>query len=244
MAWSTKQLADLTGVTLRSIRHWHEVGLMSEPERLTNGYKQYTARHLVLALRIARLTSLGFSLEDVATMLDSEEQGRESLLELRIELDDRIIELTRIRSDIDALIDRGISPDLSPEALLAMEALGTDPGTRNVAILLARLLPKDDMPAFAETMRGAPAALTHFNTELLRIPNDTSEEQIVDLAERGAALIEEFLANRGDALLRLDTSTGEQIGADAMTSLMFEHMNPAQQRVMTLIIERLTPNLP
>ena len=83
MAWSTNQLADLAGVTLRSIRHWHDVGLLPEPGRLSNGYKQYTARHLVLALRIARLTSLGFSLEHVAAMLDSEEQGQKSLHGLR-----------------------------------------------------------------------------------------------------------------------------------------------------------------
>ena len=44
MAWSTRQLADLTGVTLRSIRHWHDVGLLPAPERLSNGYKQYTAQ--------------------------------------------------------------------------------------------------------------------------------------------------------------------------------------------------------
>lgn len=110
MAWSTNQLADLAGVTLRSIRHWHDVGLLPEPGRLSNGYKQYTARHLVLALRIARLTSLGFSLEHVDAMLESEEQGQKSLHGLRSELDERIAELTRIRADIDALIARGSRP--------------------------------------------------------------------------------------------------------------------------------------
>lgn len=240
MAWSTKQLADLTGVTLRSIRHWHEVGLLPEPERLSNGYKQYTARHLVLALRIARLTGLSFTLEQIAGMLESEEQGQESLHGLRTELDGRITELTRIRANIDELIARGISPDLSPEALLAMEALGPGPGSRNVAILLARLLPNDAMPSFAEAMHGAPDALTQINTELMGLPPDTSEAEITALAERGAALITGFLAERGDAIPHFDISIGEQEGADAMTTLMNEHMNPAQRRVMTLIIERLT----
>lgn len=240
MAWSTKQLADLTGVTLRTIRHWHDVGLMPEPERLTNGYKQYTAKHLVLALRIARLTSLGFSLERVAEMLDSEEQGRESLRGLRSELDDRIAALIRLRADVDALIDRGASPDLTPEALLALEALGTDPGSRNVAILLARLLPDGDMPAFAEAMHHVPDALVRLNDELLRLPAETPEERIIALAERGAALIEQFLAERGDAIPSFDAGIGEQAGADGMTALISEHMNAAQQRVMTLIIERLS----
>jgi len=242
MAWSTKQLADLAGVTLRSIRHWHEVGLLPEPERLSNGYKQYTARHLVLALRIARLTGLGFSLQHADAMLDSEEHGQKSLRGLRTELDKRIAELTGIRADIDEMIVRGVSPDLSPEALLAMEALGTDPGSRNVAILLARLLPEDDMPAFADTMREAPDALTQLNAELLRLPPETTEEQITALAERGAALVTEFLAERGDALPLFDSRVSEDMGANAMTVLMNEHMNSAQQRVMKLIIERLAPH--
>lgn len=240
MAWSTRQLAELSGVTLRSIRHWHHVGLLPEPERLTNGYKQYTARHLVLALRIARLAGLGFSLEQVTDMLDSEEHGQESLRGLRSELDTRISELMRIRSDVDELIDRGISPDLSPEALLASEVLGTDPGARNVAILLAHLLPDEDMPAFAEAMRDAPEALERFSTELMHLPAETSEAQTVALAERGIRVIEEFLADRGDALPRFEHRSGEEIEADAMTELMTEHMNPAQERVMTLLIERLT----
>lgn len=242
MAWSTRQLADLAGVTLRSIRHWHEVGLLPEPRRLTNGYKQYAAKHLVLALRITRLTGLGFTLDQVAGMLDAEEQGVESLRGMRAELDSRITELTRIRSDIDGLIARGVSPDLSPEALMAMEAIGTDPGSRNVAILLARLLPEADMPAFANAMRNTPGALAHLNSELLALPADTPVEQLTALADRGVALITEFLAEQGDAIPRFDSSIEEQEGADAMTELMNEHMNPAQQRVITLIIERLACN--
>ncbi len=239
MAWSTKQLADLTGVTLRSIRHWHAVGLLPEPERLSNGYKQYTAHHLVLALRIARLASLGFSLEHVTTMLDSEEQGQESLRGLRAELDNRITELTRIRSKIEGLIARGVSPDLSSEALLAMDALGPAPGSRNVAILLARLLPKDDMPGFVEVMQGVPQALARFDEGLLQLAPDTTEGHIVALAEQGTALISQFLNEQGHALPKFDALGGEAVSAEAMTTLINEHMNPAQQRVMSLIIERL-----
>ena len=62
MAWSTRQLAELTGTTLRTVRHYHEVGLLAEPERRANGYKQYGVAHLVRLLRIKRLTDLGLSL--------------------------------------------------------------------------------------------------------------------------------------------------------------------------------------
>jgi DNA-binding transcriptional MerR regulator len=37
MAWSTRQLAELTGTTLRTVRHYHDVGLLEEPKRRANG---------------------------------------------------------------------------------------------------------------------------------------------------------------------------------------------------------------
>lgn len=239
MGWSTKQLADLTGVTLRSIRHWHDVGLLPEPERLTNGYKQYTARHLVLALRIARLTSLGFALEHVAGMLDSEEQGQDSLRALRTELDTRIAELERIRSDVDELIGLGISPDLSPDALLAMEALGDDPGSRNVAIVLARLFSSENMPDVVKALKEVPDDFAQIDAELRQLHPDASEDEIISLAERAAAIAGDFLAAAEGTLPTVDTSIGEQAGTDAMMSLIAEYMNPAQHRVMALLIERL-----
>ncbi len=52
MAWSTRQLAALAGTTLRAVRHYHEVGLLDEPERASNGYKQYRTEHLLRLLRI------------------------------------------------------------------------------------------------------------------------------------------------------------------------------------------------
>src|SRR5204863_5377681 len=40
MAWSTREIAELAGTSLRAVRHYHEVGLLAEPERRANGYKQ------------------------------------------------------------------------------------------------------------------------------------------------------------------------------------------------------------
>lgn len=61
MGWSTREVAQLAGTTLRTVRHYHEIGLLDEPERLPNGYKAYRTEHLVRLLQIRRLTGLGFS---------------------------------------------------------------------------------------------------------------------------------------------------------------------------------------
>ncbi|MEU6696234.1 MerR family transcriptional regulator [Pseudonocardia sp. NPDC046786] len=59
MAWSTREIAELAGTTARSVRHYHQVGLLPEPERRSNGYKQYGVTHLIRLLRIKRLVDLG-----------------------------------------------------------------------------------------------------------------------------------------------------------------------------------------
>ncbi len=38
MAWNTRQLAELAGTTLRTVRHYHGIGLLAEPERGADGH--------------------------------------------------------------------------------------------------------------------------------------------------------------------------------------------------------------
>jgi DNA-binding transcriptional MerR regulator len=59
VAWSTREIAELADTTVRAVRLDHEVGLLDEPERRTNGYKQYGVAHLIRLLRIKRLTDRG-----------------------------------------------------------------------------------------------------------------------------------------------------------------------------------------
>jgi hypothetical protein len=53
------ELADVVGVTTRAVRHYHPLGLLPEPERRANGYREYGLRHAVVPARIRRLTELG-----------------------------------------------------------------------------------------------------------------------------------------------------------------------------------------
>ncbi|MFI0470094.1 MerR family DNA-binding transcriptional regulator [Saccharopolyspora sp. 5N102] len=66
MAWSTRQLAELAGTTLKTVRYYHKVGLLDEPERAANGYKQSQIRHLIRLLRIRRLVGDGCPMWKVA----------------------------------------------------------------------------------------------------------------------------------------------------------------------------------
>ena len=60
----------------RTLRHYRKIGLLREPERAENGYCEYTVNDLIRLLRIKTLSSLGFSLVDIAHMLDADDAAQ------------------------------------------------------------------------------------------------------------------------------------------------------------------------
>lgn len=80
------ELAATVGVTTRTVRHYHHQGLLPEPERRPNGYREYTLRHAVVLARIRRLTELGLGLAEVRDVL-AEDAGKD-LAEVLTELDE------------------------------------------------------------------------------------------------------------------------------------------------------------
>jgi DNA-binding transcriptional MerR regulator len=70
------ELAALVGVSTRAIRHYHRIGLLAEPKRRANGYREYSLRDAVGLARVRRLTELGLSLDEVGDAL-AEDAGRD-----------------------------------------------------------------------------------------------------------------------------------------------------------------------
>ncbi|MGW0293115.1 MerR family transcriptional regulator [Streptomyces tuirus] len=80
------ELAAVVGVTTRAVRHYHQLGLLPEPERRANGYREYGLRHAVVLARIRRLTELGLGLAEVRDVL-ADDAGKD-LAEVLTELDE------------------------------------------------------------------------------------------------------------------------------------------------------------
>ena len=103
------EVARLVGVSTKTIRYYHEIGLLDEPERTTSSYRLYTARHLLRLQRIRRLRALGLSLERIRAILsstDEESAGtlRAALQALVEEVSAQIVELEERRGLLQALL--------------------------------------------------------------------------------------------------------------------------------------------
>jgi len=89
------ELAGLVGISTRAIRHYHRVGLLPEPARTANGYREYSLRDAVELARVRRLTELGLSLDEAGDTLAGD-AGRD-LVEILRELD---ADLARQEADL------------------------------------------------------------------------------------------------------------------------------------------------
>ncbi|MFE6506464.1 MerR family transcriptional regulator [Nocardioides sp. NPDC057767] len=70
------ELAAAVGVSTRTVRYYHQVGLLPEPKRSASGYRVYGMRDLVLLSHARRLVALGLGLDEVRQVL-ADEEGRD-----------------------------------------------------------------------------------------------------------------------------------------------------------------------
>ncbi len=101
----SNELAKLAGVTVRTLRHYHAIGLLGEPPRQANGYRDYRPEDLLRVLRIRQLASLGFPLDQVAGMLDELDAER-SQREPRLPADQPTAD--DILAELDAALQKQI----------------------------------------------------------------------------------------------------------------------------------------
>ena len=66
------QLAAYAGVTVRAVRHYHQIGLLPEPERDASGYRRYGATAVVSLIKIRTLADAGVPLSQIGRMLDAD----------------------------------------------------------------------------------------------------------------------------------------------------------------------------
>jgi DNA-binding transcriptional MerR regulator len=66
------RLASYAGVTIRAVRHYHQIGLLPEPERDHSGYRTYDAAAVVRLIRIRTLAEAGVPLARVRELLDAD----------------------------------------------------------------------------------------------------------------------------------------------------------------------------
>jgi DNA-binding transcriptional MerR regulator len=93
MSWSIAQVARISGITARTLRHYDDIGLL-EPDHVgANGYRYYEEAQLLRLQQILVLRELGLGLADIAEAIDSEP---DTLAALRRQYGRLIVERDRL----------------------------------------------------------------------------------------------------------------------------------------------------
>ena len=117
------QLAAYAGVTVRAVRHYHQIGLLPEPERDASGYRRYGATAVVSLIKIRTLASAGVPLSEIGQMLEAGAPAfAEAVHRIDSQLRDEIERLETSRKQI-AQLAAGDSLVLPPEVISYLDRL-------------------------------------------------------------------------------------------------------------------------
>jgi len=117
------QLAAYAGVTVRAVRHYHQIGLLPEPQRDSSGYRRYGATAVVSLIKIRTLANAGVPLSEIGQMLEADASTfAEAVERIDSHLREEIERLETSRKQI-AQLTAGDSLVLPPEVTCYLDRL-------------------------------------------------------------------------------------------------------------------------
>ena len=101
------RVADLVGVSVRTLHHWDAIGLVRPSGRSRPGYRLYDAEDVARIHRVLVYRELGLALAQIGEILDDPSvDPREHLQRQRTLLEERIRRLERTARAVDEMIER------------------------------------------------------------------------------------------------------------------------------------------
>lgn len=115
--WTVGQVAEELGVTVRTLHHYDEIGLLRPSERSPAGYRLYTDADLTRLQQIVVYRRLEMPLDEIAELLNGGGSVSDHLRRQRASVMSRLDELR----ELVVAIDRALERDMSNEQLTPAE---------------------------------------------------------------------------------------------------------------------------
>ncbi|MEV0403841.1 MerR family transcriptional regulator [Actinoallomurus sp. NPDC050550] len=240
------QAAAFVGVTVKTVRHYHKLGLVEEPERDSSGYRRYGSAELLRLVQARTLAAAGVPLAEIGPLLDADAaRFAAALADVERQLTERIEELIARRDTLHRLADgdRALLPDRAVALLERMPGLGfpTDEvaATREGWVLAKALVPEgfDDYLTHIEHALDDPRFVALFKRGVEAAAWEPDDPRIDELA---TAFADHCLANPA----QLKIVTGLQARTEAATRYQLiahhgEEQGSATARLVALLETKL-----
>jgi DNA-binding transcriptional MerR regulator len=239
------QLAAYAGVTVRTVRHYHQIGLLPEPQRDASGYRRYGAKVVVSLIKIRTLANAGVPLSQIGQMLHADASTfAEAIQRIDNHLHDEIERLETSRKQI-AQLAAGDSLALPPEVISYLDRLreiGVSErmveAERDGWILVAAAW-HDHIPAvmaakFAQLNDPRLVRLYRLGSEILDSDTGDDDPRLQEAADIMAALAEQaYTSGENDP----GEMAHDDLPFDLLDALAVES-DPRAQRMMDLMRKR------
>jgi DNA-binding transcriptional MerR regulator len=206
------ELARRTGLTVRTLHHYDEIGLLSPAERSEGGHRVYGDDDVRRLYRIVSLRSLGFPLDAIAGVLDRNGvDPRAAVADHLHRLEDQIERDRALRRTLRALLDRLETEDfLTTIEEMTMHQRYYSPEQLEQLEQRRRSLGED---AIKDVEREWGEIFATLRTEM-QAGTDPADPRLRPIAERGRELVAMF--------------TGGDQGIKQSLDQMWENEDPAK----------------
>jgi len=158
--WRVGELADATGLSVRTLHHYDEIGLLQPGERTSSGHRQYDAADVRRLHRIVALRGFGLSLAEVGQVLDGELSDPRRLIRTQLDLvEEQIATASRVRTKLLGVLD-GLDRAHEPSAQTLIELI-------EVTTAMNRTLTREEYEEMADRRRRLTESLTPDELEAL-----------------------------------------------------------------------------
>ena len=195
-SWKVGELSRQTGMTVRTLHHYDEIGLLSPSHRTAAGHRLYVEDDVARLQQIASLRNLGFPLDDIRDVLNQRRMSPLQIVKLHADrLREQVRTQQRLVERLDALA-AGLQQARQPSADQLIQTI-------EEITMFEKYYTPEQMDYLAqrreivgearikEVEAEWPALMAEVQAELDR-GTDPCDPRVQELARRWKGLIEEF----------------------------------------------------
>jgi DNA-binding transcriptional MerR regulator len=222
--WKVGELAKQTGLTVRTLHHYDEIGLLTPSQRSASGYRLYDGEDIARLLQILSLRQVGFSLDEIADSLAKPDLSLPKVLDLHIS---RLRDGIELQRKLCSRLERVAERLRSSEAVSVEEFLETMEAMMDAETMFEKHYTPEQLQQLEERkkMLGEdhirqveqewPQLIAQVRAEMDK-GTDPASETMQRLSKRWMELVQEF--------------TGGDPGIAASVKKVYQDEPSAQQR--------------
>lgn len=203
--WKVGELAEQTGISVRTLHHYDDIDLLSPTHRTASGHRLYTAHDVVRLQQIMSLRELGWSLAEIRDLLDRGDCPPVTILQRHMAcLEQHIAQQQQLRTRLQAIAQRleGAQHVQVEEFLRVIKEIEVMSNfSRHYTPEQRAYLEQRAQDIGPERIRQAEADWRELIAEVrahMDAGTDPCSPAVRALAKRWQALIDEFTGSRSD----------------------------------------------